>query len=318
MSQPARRIAITGANGFIGSAVCRAGHTRGLEILALTRAPFGPLAGVRNIAVGNLDAQTEWMDALSGVETLIHLAAYQPSRGGSAAAEDLCRRINVQGSENLARQAASVGIRRLIFISSAKVNGELSIAGKPFTEAQAPTPQDVYGICKWEAEQSLSAIAEAANMEFVVIRPPLVYGPGVRGNMQSLLRLSKSGIPLPLRFVKNRRSMIGIDNLVDFILLCCNHPYAAGETFLISDGEDVATPELLNRMGHAADTVVRFFPVPVGVLKWAAIALGQRHIFDKLCGNLQVDTTKAQQKLGWSAPRSLDYGLRQMIRSAEQ
>lgn len=316
MSRTAQRIAITGANGFIGRAVIAGGHAAGFDLLALTRVAYASSLGVRNIAVGNLNSQTEWADTLAGVDTLIHLAAYQPSRSNFVADTDLCRQVNVKASEHLARQAAAAGVRRLIFMSSAKVHGELSLNSRPFTEAHVPSPQDIYGISKWEAEQALWAIARTTNMELVVIRPPLVYGPSVGGNMQSLIRLSRSGIPLPLKHVKNRRSMIGIDNLVDFILLCCNHPYAAGETFLISDGEDVATPELLTRMGQAADTVVRFFPVPVGVLKWAAIALGQRPIFDKLCGNLQVDITHAHQKLDWRAPHTLDDGLRQMIRSA--
>lgn len=318
MSLTAQRIAITGANGFIGRAVIAGGLAAGFDMLALTRVAYASPLGVRNIAVGNLNSQTEWTDALAGVDTLIHLAAYQPSRSNFVADADLCRQVNVKASEHLARQAAAAGVRRLIFMSSAKVHGELSLNTRPFTEAHVPTPQDIYGISKWEAEQGLWAIARATNMELVVIRPPLVYGPSVGGNMQSLIRLSRSGIPLPLKHVKNRRSMIGIDNLVDFILLCCNHPYAAGETFLISDGEDIATPDLLSRLGAATDTAVHLFPVSVGLLELVATTFGQRTIFNKLCGSFQVDTNKAHQKLNWHAPHNLDYGLLQMIRSASE
>lgn len=318
MSLTAQRIAITGANGFIGRAVIAGGLAAGFDLLALTRVTYASPLGVRNIAVGNLNSQTEWVEALLGVETLIHLAAYQPGGSNLASEEHLCRQVNVKASEHLARQAASAGVRRLIFMSSAKVNGELSLSGRPFTEDQVPQPQDIYGVCKWEAEQALSAIAKASNMELVVIRPPLVYGPEVGGNMQSLVRLSRFGIPLPLKRVNNRRSMIGIDNLVDFTLLCCNHPGAAGETFLVSDGEDIATPDLLRRLGAATDTAVHLFPVSVGMLKLVATTFGQRTIFNKLCGSFQVDTNKAHQKLNWHAPHNLDYGLLQMIRSASE
>ena len=267
------------------------------------------------MAVGSIDAQTEWSTALAGCNTLIHLAAYQPDGKGGIAQLKVCRRVNVQATVNLARQAAQAGVKRFVFVSSVKVNGETSLEGRPFTEQDIPAPVEPYGVSKWEAEQRLLEIAAATLMELVIVRSPLVYGCGVRGNMQSLERMVRLGLPLPLGGIRNQRSMVSLTNLVDFLLLCCIHPGAAHETFLASDGMDVSVPVLLARMGVIIGIPTKLLPAPVWMLEMAATSLGQRNLFDKLCGNLQVDATKARIQLGWTPSQTLDEGLRQMLGS---
>lgn len=311
-------IAITGANGFIGKALCSAVLAQGHSFTAITRSPMSAVHGARNRAVGSMDAHTDWASALMGCDTVVHLAAHQASGINMTTELEVCRRVNVQGTENLARQAVRMGVRRFVFVSSVKVCGETSLAGKPFSESDTPAPSDAYAISKWEAEQRLLEIAAETRMNIVIVRPPLVYGFGVRGNIQDLVRIVKLGIPLPLGLVRNKRSMVSITNLVDFLLLCCVHPAAAQETFLVSDVEDISVPQLLARMGAIMETSARLLPVPIWTLKIAASASRRKNVFDKLCGNLQVDTTKARVQLGWTPPQSLDEGLRQMLGSLQQ
>ena len=237
-----------------------------------------------------------------------------------AAADPLAafRSVNVNGSLNLARQAAAAGVKRFVFISSVKVNGELTQPSRAFTEADATAPQDAYGQSKHEAELGLRQIAADTGMEVVIIRPPLVYGPGVKANFAALIRAVQRGWPLPLGAVHNQRSMVALDNLVDFIITCITHPQAANQTFLVSDGQDLSTAELVRGMAQAAGVPARLLPVPVWALQAGATFLGKGDAVQRLCGNLQVDITKARSLLGWVPSLTVSEGLRRAMAQETQ
>ncbi|MCY1297327.1 N-acetyl-alpha-D-glucosaminyl-diphospho-ditrans,octacis-undecaprenol 4-epimerase [compost metagenome] len=220
------------------------------------------------------------------------------------------RRANVEGTLTLARQARDAGVRRFIFVSSIKVNGESTEPGNPFTADQIPAPVDPYGVSKQEAEQGLRAIAEDSGMEVVIVRPTLVYGPGVKANFLSMMRWLNRGVPLPFGAIHNRRSLVSLYNLVDLIVTCIHHPAAANQTFLVSDGEDVSTTELLRRIGKALGRPARLLPVPSAMLEMGATALGKRALSQRLCGSLQVDINKTRELLGWTPPVSLEEALK--------
>jgi nucleoside-diphosphate-sugar epimerase len=221
------------------------------------------------------------------------------------------RAANVEGTLNLARQAAAAGVRRFVFVSSIKVNGEQTAAGQAFGADDTASPQDAYGISKAEAEAGLKAIAVSTGMEVVIIRPPLVYGPGVKATFLSMMRWLQRGVPLPLGAVtRNRRSLVALDNLVDLIVTCVHHPAAANQTFLVSDGEDLSTTGLLQRLAAAMGVPARLLPVPAWALEAGAALLGRRAMLQRLCGNLQVDITKTRDVLGWLPPIGVDEGLR--------
>jgi UDP-glucose 4-epimerase len=305
------QVLVTGANGFVGSALCAEAVSRGMAVRGITRAPCDLPIGVENIAVGGIDGSTDWLDVLADCEVVVHLAARVHVMADTAAnplAE--FRRVNVQGTLNLARQAAAAGVRRFVFVSSIKVNGEATQLGRPFTADDAPAPLDAYGVSKMEAEQGLREIARQTGMEVVIIRPPLVYGLGVKANFSAMMRWLKRGVPLPLGAIHNQRSLVALDNLVDLIVTCLTHPAAANQTFLVSDGEDVSTTELLHRMGQALGKPARLLPVPASWLKLAAVLVGKPDVAQRLCGSLQVDISKTRELLGWNPPVSLDEGLR--------
>jgi len=263
------------------------------------------------VQVGDLAACADWSGALGDVSVVVHAAARVHVMDDTVInplAE--FRRVNVDGTLNLARQAAASGIRRFIFISSIKVNGESTPLGHPFTTEDTSGPQDPYGISKHEAELGLRQLATETGMEVVIIRPPLVYGPGVKANFQSMMRWLQRGIPLPFGAIHNKRSLVALDNLVDLIITCLDHPAAANQTFLAADGEDLSTTELLRRMGHALGKPARLIPVPASLLEAGAALLGRRDMAQRLCGSLQVDISKAKPLLGWSPPISVDEGLR--------
>ena len=218
----------------------------------------------------------------------------------------------MQGTLNLARQAAAAGVRRFVFVSSIKVNGEVTQLGRPFTADDAPAPLDAYGVSKMEAEEGLRAIASQTGMEVVIVRPALVYGPGVKANFAAMMRWLRRGVPLPLGAIHNQRSLVALDNLVDLIVTCLTHPAAANQTFLVSDGEDVSTTELLRRMGQALSRPARLIPVPVSWLKLAAAMVVKPDVAQRLCASLQVDIEKTRRLLGWTPPLSLDEGLRRV------
>ena len=305
-------ILVTGVTGFVGTALVARLAFEGIETRACVRRDgVGMPHGVHTLQVGDLTAETDWHDALVGVGVVVHAAArVHVMQEAAADPLDEFRRINVHGTLNLARQAAAAGVRRFVFISSIKVNGEATQSGHPFTEDAAPAPRDAYGISKMEAEQGLRDIAAETGMEVVIIRPPLVYGPGVKANFAVMMRWLQRGVPLPLGAISNQRSLVALDNLVDLIVTCLTHPAAANQTFLVSDGEDVSTTELLRRMGRAMGCPARLIPVSAGILKLAAVLVGKGDMAQRLCGSLQVDIEKTRTLLGWIPPLTLDQGLK--------
>ena len=310
---PEHRLLVTGANGFVGHAVVeRATAGPWVDVRAAFRGAPPKLASPASpVLIGDIDAHTDWSSGVRNVDVVVHTAArVHVMRDRKTDSLEEYRRVNVKGTLNLARQAAEAGVRRFIFISSIKVNGESTPAGRPFRADDRPAPVDPYGTSKLEAELALRHLAANSALEVVVIRPPLVYGPGVRANFRSMMGLLRLGVPLPLGAIDNRRTLIGLDNLCDLITTCAQHPAAAGRTFLTGDGEDVSTSELLRRLGLALDQPARLLPVPAQLLQAALTALGRRDIGQRLCSSLQVDVAQARDVLGWSPPVSLDEGLR--------
>jgi UDP-glucose 4-epimerase len=261
-----------------------------------------------------MNAETDWGLGLQGCYSVIHCAArVHVMKDKVADPLNAYREVNVGGTLNLARQAAAAGVGRFICLSSIKVNGEATHYGCPFTPNDLAAPQDPYGISKHEAEVGLREIARTTGMQVVIIRPTLAYGKGAKGNFKSLMSLVARGLPLPLGSINNFRSFVGIDNLVDFIVTCLEHPAAANETFLVSDGEDLSTPDLIRRMARAMNRPARLLSVPVWALKAGASLLGKGDAVQRLCGNLQVDISKARSLLGWVPPVSVDEGLRRAV-----
>lgn len=304
------RILITGANGFVGSSLCDALVTSTHQVIACARSQTDWGNG-QQVLVPIVDGETDWKKHLVDRDTVIHLAArVHIMREALANPLVAYRETNVEGTLNLARQAAQAGVKRFIFISSIKVNGEQAPAGRPFTAFDVPNPQDPYGISKYEAEQGLLALAEETGMEVVIIRPPLVYGPGVKGNFASMMKWVQAGWPLPLGAIDNRRSLVSLDNLISLITKCIDHPAAANQVFLASDGEDLSTSDLLRRLADAAGVPSRLIPVPAGVLRTGLSLIGKGAIAQRLLGSLQVDIAKTQKLLGWTPPITVDEGLR--------
>ena len=309
-----KRLLITGANGFVGKAVCNEAMHHGLSVNGALRI-HGEVPGwIEPFVVGEINAATDWSSALRDVNVIVHLAARAHVMNDTEADPlTAFRAVNVVGTQNLARQAAAAGVKRFVFISSVKVNGESTQLGRAFTEADAPNPQDPYGQSKHEAEQDLRELSAETGMEVVIIRPPLVYGPGVKANFAALMQAVQRGWPLPLGAVHNQRSLVALDNLVDFIITCVAHPQAANQTFLVSDGQDLSTTELVRCMAHAADMPARLLPVPVWALQTGASLLGKGDAIKRLCGNLQVDMSKAHSLLSWLPPLSVEEGLRRAV-----
>lgn len=313
------RILVTGANGFVGAAVCQEALDRSIQVRGAVRRANRAPAGVEACAVGDLDSRTAWGPALEGVQAVVHCAArvhVMSDKANDPLAE--FRRVNVDGSLNLARHAAASGVRRFIFLSSVKVNGEATLEGQAFAAADQPHPQDPYGISKMEAEQGLWAVARQTNMEVVIIRPPLVYGPGVKANFAAMVHWLQRGVPLPLGAIHNRRSLIALGNLVDLVATCIRHPAAANQTLMVSDDEDVSTTELLKRMATALGRPARLLPVPQPVLAWAVRLMGKPELAQRLFSSLQVDIAPTRQLLGWTPPVSLDAGLRSVAHCVQQ
>lgn len=307
------KIAVTGATGFVGSGLlARLAGVSHLTLMAWVRAiPGQPLQSVQYVQKSVLESDTKLQGSMASVDVVIHLAArVHVISDHSTDPLTEFRKVNVQSTLNLARQASAAGVRRFIFISSIKVNGESTQPGRSFTADDVPAPLDAYGISKMEAEQGLRQIADETGMEVVIIRPPLVYGPGVKANFAAMMRWLQRGVPLPFGAIHNQRSLVALDNLVDLIVLCLTHPSAANQTFLVSDGEDVSTSELLRRTGQAMGLPARLFPVPANLLKLAAALLGKSDVAQRLCGSLQLDITKTRQLLGWTPSLSLSEGLK--------
>ncbi len=308
-------ILVTGATGFVGQSLLRELRLRGHMVIPIVRR----ISGLpREVLVSDINAQIGWQVAQSGCQTVVHLAARVHVMCDDALdpmAE--FRRVNVEGTLNLARQAAAAGVTRFVFLSSVKVNGEATGPGEKFSVEDAPAPQDAYSISKMEAEQGLREIGAETGMEVVIIRPTVVYGPEVKGNFASMVRWVRKGIPLPLGAVHNKRSLIALENLVDFITLCADpkrSPRAANEVFLISDGDDVSTTELLRKVANAYHVAPRLVPISVSWIQTVARLLGKGDVANRLTGSLVVDGSKARDLLGWRPVISMDEQLKKLAR----
>ena len=301
---------VTGAGGFIGSALVDAldGHS---VRRALRTSPTTP--GADDFIRGDIGPETDWQPALRDIDCVVHLAARtHVLRDNAANPLAAYRSVNVDGTRRLAEQAANAGVRRFVFLSSIKVNGETT-PSRPFTADDPPAPQDAYGISKLEAENVLREIANRAGMEWVVLRPPLVYGPGVKGNFLQLLKAVARGMPLPLASIDNRRSLIYVGNLVDAILACATHSDAAGKTFLVSDGEDVSSPELARRLATAMGRNPVLLPFPPALLRFGASLIGRHDAAIRLTGSLTIDDSALRRDLGWTPRFTLDQGLKETV-----
>jgi len=304
------KILVTGATGFVGSALVERLLNQNHQVVALVRQSNASVAPQVQISV-----MPEQGADLSGVPfddvaAVVHCAARVHVMNDTSI-DPLAefRAVNVDLTLDLARRAAAAGVRRFIFVSSIKVNGEATAPGSPFKSDDLPAPMDPYGISKMEAEQGLMRLSQETGIEVVIIRPVLIYGPGVKANFRSMMSWLDKGIPLPLGAIRNKRSLVSLDNLVDLIMTCLDHPAAANQTFMVSDGEDVSTTELLCRMAGALGKPARLIPVPAALMNIAARLLGRADIAQRLNGSLQVDISKTREVLGWSPIKSLDEGL---------
>lgn len=306
------KFVVTGANGFVGRVLCAELVNRGYLVRAAVRADAN--SGVQDcemVKISGIAPDTDWADTFHGITTVMHLAArVHVMRDDAADPLEEFRKTNAAGTERLARAAVASGVKRLVYVSSVKVNGEATHGGDAFTEAGMPFPQDPYGISKWEAEQALHRVAAETGLEIVIVRPPLVYGPNVKGNFAQMLKVLRRGIPLPLASVQNLRSLVFVDNLVDALIACATHLAAAGQTYLVSDGEDVSTPALLRQLGVAMRHPAHLLPCPVSLLQLGGRLLGKSEQIERLTGSLRVDSTKIRRELNWAPPFSLQQGLR--------
>ena len=306
-------IMITGANGFVGRRLLTYLDATGHKTRAVVRRPSVTVdVPGDSTVVGAIDADTDWQKAVAGVDVVVHLAArVHVMRETEADPLEAFRRVNLEGTVALANAAVKAGVKRLIYISSIKVNGEATY-GQPFTPQQAVDPQEPYARSKWEAEQALQKISKESGLEVVIIRPPLVYGPGVKANFLSLLKLANKGVPLPLGGIKNRRTMVALENLVDLIKACCEHPAAAGQVFLAADDESVSTGELVGRIYHALGRPSRVFYFPPALLALLARLVHKQAIWHRLAGSLEVDNSDAKAVLGWQPVVSMDEQLQRV------
>lgn len=304
------RVLVTGATGFIGRALLARLAAEGMPVRAAVRRR-APDLDVEQVLVGDLGPDTDWRIALRDCDAVVHTAArvhVMRERGNEPLAE--YRRANAEGTRRLAQDAAAAGVRRFIFVSSIKVNGEVSVPGRPLHADDPPAPTDAYGVSKLEAEQALRQIAAGSSMEFTIVRPPLVYGPGVKANFLSLMRALQRRLPLPLGAIHNKRTFVALDNLVDLLAVCVRHPAAADALFLAGDAEDLSTTELVRRLATALRVRAHLLPVPAAWLEAGARVFGQAAAVQRLCRWLQVDTAATRQRLGWTPPVPVDEALR--------
>ncbi len=309
-----KRLIVTGANGFVGRALCTEALVRGIEVLGAAR-HYGQLpVGVKSIAVGDIDHKNDWQNVLVGCDVVIHLAArvhVMQEYSENPLAEFRC--VNVAGTERLARSAVAAGVKRFIFVSSIGVNGLLTGPNTKFIEADIPLPHNAYALSKWEAEQVLHQVAKETGLEVVIVRPPLVYGAGVKGNFAQMIKVLKLGLPLPLATIHNQRSFIYVKNLVDALILCATHPLAADNTYLVSDNEDLSTSELLRKLSIDLGVSPRLFSCPEFILKYAGKLFGKSDQVARLVGSLQIDSSRIRNELGWQPPFTVDEGLKATV-----
>jgi len=311
-----RKILVTGSSGFLGTALVE--HFAGLPdthtVAVSRRAMAHTDSHVTNAVIATLDADTQWQPVLQGVDTVVHAAARVHVMHDTAADPlSLYREVNALGTLNLARQAASAGVRRFIFISTIKVNGESTGRGQCFHADDTPAPSDPYAVSKYEAEQGLMALAKSSAMEVVIIRPVLVYGPGVKANFLQLMRALRRGVPLPLGGVNNARSLVSLDNLIDLIRVCLDHPAAANEVFLVSDGQDLSTRDLANLLKRHLPASSWLIPVPESLIMLGATLLGRKSAAERVLGSLRVDIGKTRERLQWQPPVSVEDGLKKTV-----
>jgi len=299
-------ILLTGATGFVGSSILNSLSNNKVRILVRS------IPSIHNIdfVLAAMKPDTDFTEALLGIDTIIHSAARAHVMDDKTLDPlDAFREVNTFGTLNLANQAADTGVKRFIFISSIKANGESTPLNKPFYCRDTLAPEDAYGQSKAEAEEGLREIAKITNMEVVIIRPPLVYGSGVKANFAAMMKLATKNLPLPLGAIHNKRSLVALDNLVDLIITCIDHPNASNQTFLVSDDHDISTTELLKEMTIAAGKKPRLIPVPMKLIQLAATMLGKKSIADRLCGSLQVDISHTKKLLNWAPPITVEEGL---------
>ena len=302
-----KKILVTGANGFIGNKICENLIFKNFEIIAAVRNNNKIDKNLKNTFInGEIDGNTNWSATLKDIDCIIHCAAKSQttSKKKIISLQDY-RKINVEGTKNLAEQAVKAGVRRFIFISSIKVNGEKTLQNISFKHDDEPMPQNNYAISKLEAEQLLLEISKRSSLEIVIIRPPLVYGPNVKGNFLRLLKLAYNRIPLPILNIKNSRSLVGLENLVDFISHCINHKAAPGKVFLVSDGQDLSTPELVNKLGLAMEKSQILIPIPIFILNIFFNIFGKSEEFDRLVSSLKLDCSHTNNLLNWYPPKNI-------------
>lgn len=315
------KVLLTGATGFVGRGVlARLRQEDDVQVRVSQRGIAAQWPdGVEVAQIDGLSVAQSWAQALCGVDVVIHCAGrvhVMDERAADPLAE--FRSVNVEATRHLAQEAAAAGVKRFVFVSSIKVNGEETAPGLPFTADAAPQPQDPYGQSKLEAEQALFAVAAQTGLEVVVVRPPLVYGPGVKANFASLMRALQRRLPLPFGAIDNRRSLVARDNLVDLLLLCAQHPAAAGQVFLVSDGEDLSTAQLCRGLSKALGVCPRLLPVPSGLLHLLGLLTGRSQQVQRLLGSLQVDISATRRQLGWIPPVSVEQALREAAKEFSQ
>lgn len=301
---------MTGASGFVGMHLVHALNGHEISAIGRTKVPE-----IQNYYQKNIDANEDFTECFNGVDVVVHCAARAHIMRDEAI-DPLAeyRKFNVEGTLNLAKQAAQLGVKRFIYLSSIKVNGESTTGCSPFTYSDNPAPEDAYGISKLEAEIGLKKLVAETGMDVVIIRPSLVYGPGVKGNFATMLNVVKKGIPLPFGSVNNKRSLVSVYNLVDLIVKCIEHPKAANQTFLVSDGDDLSTSELLQQIAKAIGRSIILLPIPVSVMTFVAKLLGKKSIADRLFGSLQVDIKHTCETLSWQPPLSVEESMQRSFR----
>jgi len=309
------KLLVTGGSGFIGKAVCENLKKKNYKINITSRRDIIKNSNdVKVYNINEIDGNTDWFQALTAVSCIIHCAAKTHMMNNDKQNSlSSFRKINVKGTLNLAKQASACGVKRFIFLSSIKVNGERTEKSSIFRHNDIPKPEDSYGKSKWEAEKGLWEISKQTGLEVVIIRAPLVYGPGVKGNLERLIKIIKSRIPLPFSLIKNQRSLVGIDNLVDLIVRCIDDHKASGNTFLVSDEEDISTPDLVRQIASSMGLSVRLFPIPLSLLKFFGFLLGKKTEIDRLVGSLRIDNSYTKEILNWTPPLSVEEGIRRMV-----